>query len=88
MKSSKPASFENMELNGRPVRAGCTGVPIFSEAVAFLQCLVSLTVESGTHHVFIGEVEAAGFQGEADELLVAPMEDTRMKYGGVKRGGH
>lgn len=89
VKFSKPAVFEAMTLNGRAVRAGITGVPIFLEAVAYLECVVWQTVECGTHDVFIGEVIDAGFQGDTEEEpLVARIEDTRMKYGGVKRGGH
>jgi flavin reductase (DIM6/NTAB) family NADH-FMN oxidoreductase RutF len=88
VKFSKPATYEDHVLNGRPVREGVTGAPVFVEAVAFLECLVRQTVECGTHDVFFGEVVDAGFQGETEEPLVARMEDTRMKYGGVKRGGH
>jgi flavin reductase (DIM6/NTAB) family NADH-FMN oxidoreductase RutF len=88
VKFSKPATFKDMALNGRAVRAGVTGAPIFLEAVAYLECVVWRTVECGTHDAFFGEVIDAGFQGETEEPLVARMEDTRMKYGGVKRGGH
>lgn len=87
VKFSKPATKEGMALNGRPIREGVTGAPIFTEAVAFLECTVWQTVECGTHDVFFGEVVDAGFAAD-DDPLVARMEDTRMKYGGVKRGGH
>ncbi|MGD2051724.1 MAG: flavin reductase family protein [Acidimicrobiia bacterium] len=87
VKFSKPAVKDGMTLNGRPVREGVTGVPVFTEAVAFLECRVWKTVECGTHDVFIGEVVDAGAPEEG-ELMVARMEDTRMKYGGVRRGGH
>jgi len=30
----------------------------------------------------------AGFRAGGEELEVARMEDTRMKYGGVRRPGH
>jgi flavin reductase (DIM6/NTAB) family NADH-FMN oxidoreductase RutF len=89
VKFSKPATYENGALNGRPVREGTTGAPIFEEAVAFIECTLWQTIECGTHDVFLGEVVDAGFHGDAEEPpLVARMEDTRMKYGGVKRGGH
>jgi flavin reductase (DIM6/NTAB) family NADH-FMN oxidoreductase RutF len=88
VKFSKPATKEGMTLNGRPIREGRTGAPIFTEAVAYLDCRVWQTVECGTHDLFLGEVVDAGFGGEDDDPLVARMEDTRMKYGGVKRGGH
>ncbi len=87
VKFSKPATKDGMTLNGRPVREGVTGVPVFTEAAAFLECTVWKIVECGTHDVFFGEVVDAGF-GADDDPEVARMEDTRMKYGGVKRGGH
>ena len=64
-----------------------TGVPVFDEAVAHLECRVWQTIECGTHDVFMGEVVDAALAEGADdgEILVARMEDTRMKYGGVKR---
>lgn len=87
VKFSKPAVKDGMSLNGRPIREGRTGAPIFTEAVAYLECTVWQRVECGTHDLFIGEVVDAGFTGD-DDPIVARMEDTRMKYGGVKRGGH
>ncbi len=84
VKFSKPAAKDGMTLNGRPIREGVTGVPVFVEAAAYLECSVWQTVECGTHDVFFGEVVDAGF-GAEDDPLVARMEDTRMKYGGVKR---
>jgi flavin reductase (DIM6/NTAB) family NADH-FMN oxidoreductase RutF len=85
---SKPAVKEGMMLNGRPVREGVTGVPIFEEAVAWLECRVYRTIEFVTHDLFLGEVVDAGFRPGGREIPVARMEDTRMKYGGVRRGGH
>jgi len=88
VKFSKPAVKDGATLNGRPVREGLTGVPVFEEAVAWIECSVWQTIECGTHDVFIGEVVDAGFRANVDDPEVARMEDTRMKYGGVKRGGH
>ncbi len=88
VKFSKPATKEGMTLNGRPVREGRSGAPIFEEAVAFIDCTVWASQDCGTHTVFFGEVIDVGFQGDDDDPAVARMEDTRMKYGGVKRGGH
>jgi flavin reductase (DIM6/NTAB) family NADH-FMN oxidoreductase RutF len=87
VKFSKPATKDGMSLNGRPVREGVTGVPIFEEAVAWLECTVWQTIECGTHDLFIGEVVNAGYSSDdaGDVPPVARMEDTRMKYGGVKR---
>lgn len=87
VKFSKPAVKEGMALNGRPIREGRLGVPIFEEAVAWLECSVVSVIPVGTHEVFLGEVIHAGFRGDVEDPEVARMEDTRMKYGGVKRGG-
>jgi flavin reductase (DIM6/NTAB) family NADH-FMN oxidoreductase RutF len=88
VKFSKPAVREGSTLNGREVREGTTGTPIFEEAIAFLDCRVWKQVDCGTHTVFFGEVADCGFQNDGEDAPVARMEDTRMKYGGVKRGGH
>lgn len=88
VKFSKPAVRDGMTLNGRPVREGRTGVPVFEEAAVFMECTLWEAVDVGTHTLFIGELVEAGFHESSDDPLVARMEDTRMKYGGVKRGGH
>jgi len=85
VKFSKPATYEDGALNGRPVREGETGAPIFEEAAAYLDCSVWDQKDVGTHTVFYGEVVDAGFQGDGEQAEIARIEDTRMKYGGVKR---
>jgi flavin reductase (DIM6/NTAB) family NADH-FMN oxidoreductase RutF len=87
VKFSKPAEKEGMALNGRPIREGATGAPVFEEAAAYLDCRVWEVVDCGSHSLVLGEVVDCGFQGDED-AEVARMEDTRMKYGGVRRGGH
>ena len=79
VKFSKPATFEEMALNGRAV----TSSPVFDEAIAYVECEVRQSHDLGTHTLFIGEVVAAAVRD--DEARVASMSDTRMKYGGVKR---
>ena len=83
VKYSKPATYENSELNGRPVVEAVTGAPVFSEAIAWLDCEVRHVLDLGTHTLFAGEVVAAAIND--DEKRAASMSDTRMKYGGVKR---
>jgi flavin reductase (DIM6/NTAB) family NADH-FMN oxidoreductase RutF len=85
VKFSKPATFDAdaMTLNGRSVRVAHTGAPVFTEAVAWLDCLVRGAHDLGTHTLFVGEVVDAGIND--DERRAAAMSDTRMKYGGVKR---
>ena len=86
VKFSKPATYEHGTLNGRAVRDGTTGAPIFEEAVAWLDCEVRHALDLGSHTLFVGELADAAIV--ADDKRAASMADTRMKYGGVKRGGH
>ena len=87
-KFSKPAQQEGMTLNGLPIRVGATGAPIFEDAVAFIDCSVHQQVDCGSHSLFIGEVVDCNFNAGGESVEIARMEDTRMKYGGVSRGGH
>jgi flavin reductase (DIM6/NTAB) family NADH-FMN oxidoreductase RutF len=80
----KPAAFDREAgtLNGFGFRDGpVTGVPIYEQAAAWLECVVRQGVPCGQHTLFIGEVAACGFGGE-EETPVLRMEDTRMNYGG------
>ena len=86
VKFSKPATYEDGALNGRPVTDGVTGAPIFDEAIAWMECSVVQSLDLGTHTLFIGVIVAAEVR-DPDQRAAA-MSDTRMKYGGVKRGGH
>lgn len=83
VKFSKPAVKENDTLNGRTIREGSTGVPIFEEAIAWMECRVWQAIDCGTHTFFIGDLVDADIIH--DEPRAAAMSDTRMKYGGVKR---
>ncbi|HLF43915.1 MAG TPA: flavin reductase family protein [Acidimicrobiia bacterium] len=86
VKFSKPAVREGETLNGRRVRLGSAGAPIFEEAVAWMECEVRQAIDFGTHTFFVGEILDAGVTDE--DGPAASISDTRMKYGGVKRGGH
>lgn len=83
VKFSKPAADDGATLNGRGVRDGVTGAPVFEEAVAWMDCEVRHHLDLGTHTLFVGEIVDAGIN--RDDARVASMSDTRMKYGGVKR---
>ncbi len=85
VKFSKPADDDGETLNGRSVRAATTGAPVFEEAIAWMDCEVRQAVDFGTHTLFAGEIVDAGIRD--DEARAAAMSDTRMKYGGVPRGG-
>jgi len=86
VKFSKPAVREGDTLNGRPVRRGVTGVPVFEESIAWMECRVTQAHDLGSHTLFIGELVAAGVND--DEARAAQLSDTRLKYGGVRRAGH
>lgn len=86
VKFSKPATDDGETLNGRAVRNGVTGAPIFEEAIAWMECEVRQAHDLGTHTLFIGELVDAAI--DDDDKRPAAMSDTRMKYGGVRRGGH
>jgi flavin reductase (DIM6/NTAB) family NADH-FMN oxidoreductase RutF len=84
VKFSKPAAKDGMALNGYPITEGITGAPVFDDAVAWMECEVRQAVDCGSHTFFIGELVAAGVND--DEATPASMSDTRMKYGGTRRG--
>ena len=83
VKFSKPAVDDGTTLNGRAVRAATTGAPVFAEAIAWLDCAVRHRLDLGSHTLFVGEVVDASIRD--DSARAASMNDTRMKYGGVKR---
>jgi flavin reductase (DIM6/NTAB) family NADH-FMN oxidoreductase RutF len=83
VKFSKPAVGDGDTLNGRGVQAGTTGAPIFDEAIAWMDCEVRHVLDLGSHTLFVGEVVDAAIRD--DDARPASMNDTRMKYGGVKR---
>ncbi len=92
VKFSKPAAYEATaggdspttgSLNGWGVFEASTGAPIFVDAAAWMDCEVCHSVNLGTHTLFVGEIVAADIVNE--DVTIASMSDTRMKYGGVKR---
>lgn len=88
VKFSKPAERDGDTLNGRPVKVATTGAPVFEEAIAWMDCEVRQSIDFGTHTLFAGEIVDAELNLEDEEQDAAAISDTRMKYGGVKRGGH
>ena len=82
-KFTKPVDvdLEAMTLNGFGFHDGHTGAPILTDAVAYIDCVVRTSVDTGNHTFFIGEVVDTGFQKD-EETPVLRMEDTRMNYGG------
>ena len=86
VKFSKPAVKEGDTLNQRPITTAKTGAPVFIEALAWMDCEVRQAIDFGTHTLFVGEVVDAAVSNP--DAKPAALGDTRMKYGGVKRGGH
>jgi flavin reductase (DIM6/NTAB) family NADH-FMN oxidoreductase RutF len=82
-KFTKPVEvdLDAKTLNGFPFHDGATGAPVLDQAVAYLDCEVRQSVETGSHTLFIGEIVDCGFQKD-EEIPVLRMEDTRMNYGG------
>ena len=92
VKFSKPAAYEATApgdgpatgtLNGWAVYEAATGAPVFADSAAWMDCEVRHSVNLGTHTLFMGELVAAVIND--DEVQIASMSDTRMKYGGAKR---
>jgi len=75
-----------MSLNGWAIREAPSGAPIFEEAIAWMDCVVRQSIDCGTHTLFLGELQHCDIVD--DDARPAAMSDTRMKYGGVPRGGH
>ncbi len=83
-KFTKPVDvdLEAKTLNEIPFHDGVTGAPILDQAVAYVDCEVRQSVDTGGGHtLFIGEIVDAGFQ-KPEDTPVLRMEDTRMNYGG------
>lgn len=83
VKFSKPATREGNTLNGWPVSTAPSGVPIFDDAIAWMDCAVRHSIDLGTHTLFVGELTATELRDP--DAIAASTRDTRMKYGGVKR---
>ena len=48
VKFSKPASKEGMTLNGYGITEGSTGAPIFTDAIAWMECEVRQAIDCGS----------------------------------------
>lgn len=86
VKFSKPALYTDGFLNKEPVSLTGNNVPIFDNAIVWFELKKQKVENFGTHSLYVGQVIDCKTL-ETDEQ-VAYMGDTRMKYGGVPRGGH
>ena len=73
-------SIDVLELIGRIQKI------VHERTALWMECEVRQAHDLGTHTLFIGEMVDAAIND--DEKRPAAMTDTRMKYGGVRRGGH
>ncbi|MDT8307632.1 MAG: flavin reductase family protein [Anaerolineae bacterium] len=51
-------------------RTAETGAPILADALAWLDCTIYARYEAGTHHIYIGEVQASAAPRPGDAPLV------------------
>ena len=86
VKFSKPAEYTEGFLNQEPITLTANSVPIFENARVWFELKTTKKINLGTHTFFIGEI--IDCKTINPEERVAYMGDTRMKYGGVPRGGH
>ena len=69
-----------------PIFLTKNNVPIFQNATVWFELKTTQKIDFGTHTFFLGEIIDCKTLNPDDR--VAYMGDTRMKYGGVPRGGH
>jgi flavin reductase len=86
VKFSKPAIYSEGFLNKEPITLSSNNVPIFNNALVWFELSKKEVHNYGTHSLYIGEVVDCKAVDSDDRI--AYMGDTRMKYGGVPRGGH
>ena len=86
VKFSKPAEYTEGFLNKEPITLTDNTVPIFDNASVWFELKTVQKINLGTHTFFIGEI--IDCKTHNPDERVAYMGDTRMKYGGVPRGGH
>jgi len=83
----KPAERDGHTVNGEPFELKTSGSPILESAVAYVECKLVHTWESGDHSVFVGEVIDAGVRHSPDgrpDAVTLTLEDLGEKvfYGG------
>lgn len=86
VKFSKPAAYSEGFLNKEPIRLTNNSVPIFENASVWFELKTTEKINFGTHTFFVGEIVECNTVNPDERT--AYMGDTRMKYGGVPRGGH
>ena len=77
VKFSKPAVYSEGKLNGWNITEAATGSPVFTDSIAWMDCIVRHAINLGTHTLFAGELVDGKIHD--DDALPASMADTRMK---------
>ena len=62
-RQGKPFDFANLDW-----REGDTGLPLVTDATAVFECATHVSLDAGTHRIYIGRVVAA-HKGEAEPLV-------------------
>lgn len=86
VKFSKPAEHNEGFLNKEPIKLTNNSVPIFENASVWFELETTEKINFGTHTFFVGKIIDCNTDNPDERA--AYMGDTRMKYGGVPRGGH
>ena len=86
VKFPKPAVYSEGYLNKEPITLTQNNIPIFDNAIVWFELRKENVEDFGTHSLYLGKV--VDCKTIETEERVAYMGDTRMKYGGVPRGGH
>jgi flavin reductase (DIM6/NTAB) family NADH-FMN oxidoreductase RutF len=70
----KALERDGQSIGGEAFRPGSTGVPVFENTPAYVECTLVDTVERGDHSIFVGEVVDAGINrsldGRPDETIL------------------
>ena len=64
------APIVNTRFDGVPYHTALTGAPILAKSLAWYDCRVETLHASGDHTIFIGRVEAVGFEAESKQPLL------------------
>ena len=56
-------------FNDLAAHTEATGAPVLGDTLGFVDCRIVNAVDAGDHTVFIGQVEALGYNNEAEPLL-------------------
>jgi len=64
------APLVNTRFDGVPYHTAITGSPILTDSVAWYDCRVEGAHDGGDHTIFIGRVEAIGFEADGKQPLL------------------